>query len=83
MKAWKEKTWRHEVTGVEGDTSLFGVDIFDHEWKKTDRSVNVRDPLYGQDYRFPVYQVVIDGQEHEFAAGEFSNCIWGFYIWKD
>lgn len=38
----------------------------------------VRDPLYGQEYKFPVYTVVTRGEEQEFAAGEFSNCIWGF-----
>ena len=24
-----------------------------------------------------------NGQIHRFAAGEFSNCVWGFYLEKD
>ena len=35
MKMWKEKTWQHEVTGVDGNTTLFGVNIFDYEWEST------------------------------------------------
>ncbi len=49
---------------------------------KDGKSVAVKDPLYGQDYNFPVYKVVIENQEFEFAAGEFSNCVYGFYIKK-
>lgn len=82
MNVRKEKTWRHETTGVDGNTILFGVNIFDYQWGETGRSVNVRDPLYRQDYMFPVYNVVINEQTHEFAAGEFSQCVWGFYILK-
>jgi len=29
-----------------------------------------------------VYTVNIDGESHSFVAGEFSNCIWGFYLFK-
>ena len=29
------------------------------------------------------WQVEIDGQIHRFAAGEFSNCVWGFYLEKN
>lgn len=79
MKMQKQKTWQHEITGFEGSTVLFGVNIFDHEWKKTGQRVKVRDPLYKQEYLFPIYTVVIRGEEHEFAAGEFSNSVWGFF----
>lgn len=82
MKAWKETAWRHETTGFDGNAILFGVNIFDYNWERTDKSVKVRDPLFGQDYTFPVYKVIINEQEQEFAAGEFSNCVWGFYIMK-
>ena len=39
--------------------------------------------IYHQDHTFEVWQVEIDGQIHRFAAGEFSNCVWGFYLEKD
>ena len=82
MKIQKTKTWQHETTGFDGNTILFGVNIFDYEWKSTNKSVKVCDPLYGQEYKFPIYTVIINGQEREFAAGEFSNCVWGFYLLK-
>ena len=50
--------------------------------KSTGEKIDVKDPLYGQKYRFPVYKVLIDEKEYEFAAGEFSNCVYGFYIKK-
>lgn len=76
------KAWQHEVTGVDGNTILFGVNIFDYEWKKTNEFVKVHDPLYGNEYKFDIYTVMINGQEQKFAAGEFSNCVWGFYTCK-
>ena len=83
MKKWEEKIWRYETHGVDGNVTLFGVNIFDYEWNGTGRRVTVRDPHYGQEYTFSVYTVTIDGQTHEFAAGEFSMCIWGFYVEED
>ena len=82
MKMWKKKTWQHEITGVDGNTILFGVNIFDYLWETTGQRVTVRDPLYGQEYKFPVYTAVINGEAHEFVAGEFSNCVWGFFLLK-
>ena len=80
MKPYKQKTWQHETTGVDGNAPLFGVNIFDYEWEKTGEKAKVTDPMYGQEYVFPVYKVSIDGQEYELACGEFSNCVYGFYV---
>ena len=38
---------------------------------------------YGTEKVFHVYEVEINGQIHRFAAGEFSNCVWGFYLEKN
>ena len=81
MKMWKEKTWQYEKTGVDGNTTLFGVNIFDYEWESTGKRVNVRDP-HGAEHKFDVYAVTIDGQKHEFAAGEFMMAVWGFFLEK-
>ena len=35
MKMWKSKSWQLEVTGVDGYTHLFGVNIFDYGWVDT------------------------------------------------
>ena len=80
MKVWKTKTWQHEITGVEGNTTLFGVNIFDYKWERTGKKAKAHDPLYGLEYEFNIYSVIINEQEYEFAAGEFSNCVWGFYV---
>lgn len=82
MKAYKKKTWQHEITGVDGNTILFGVNIFDFEWIWTGERVDVLDPLYRQEYKFPIYKVIIGENEYKFAAGEFSNSVFGFYIQK-
>lgn len=63
MKALKNKTWQHEITGCDGNTILFGVNIFDYEWNSTNRAVKVRDPLYGEEYKFSIYKVAIKGVE--------------------
>ena len=46
------------------------------------KKIKVKDPLYGQDYMFPIYTVAIDDKEVQFACGEFSNCVYGFYVYR-
>ena len=75
--------WEYETFGPDGQCKLFGVNIFDYDWQTTGKRVKIKDPIYHQDHTFEVWQVEIDGQIHRFAAGEFSNCVWGFYLEKD
>ena len=79
MDLFTNKTWQFEVSGTAGDVILFGVNIFDYEWQNTHESVKVRDPEYDQEFKFDIYTVTINGRERKFAAGEFSNCVYGFY----
>ena len=58
------------------------MNIFDCDWQTTGKRVKVQDPIYHQDHTFEVWQVEIDGQIRRFAAGEFSNCVWGVYLEK-
>ena len=78
MKMWKSKSWQLEITGIDGNTKLFGVNIFDYQWMDTKQRVQVRD----LSYEIPVYTVSIDNVQHEFAAGESSNSVWNFYLYK-
>lgn len=78
MKMWKSKSWQLEATGVDGNVKLFGVNIFDYDWVDTKNKIAVKDLSYA----VPVYSVIIDGKEYEFAAGERSNCVWDFYLYK-
>ena len=78
MKIWKSKTWQLEVSGRDGNTQLFGVNIFDYQWIDTKQRVQVSD----LSYEVPVYMVTIHNVQYEFAAGERSNCVWNFYLCK-
>jgi hypothetical protein len=40
----------------------------------------VKDPQYGNENRFNIYEIPIGSLRIVFAAGEFSNGIWGFYV---
>jgi hypothetical protein len=78
MKMWKRKSWQLEITSIDGNTQLFGVSIFDYQWIDTKQRVQVSD----LSYEVPVYTVTIDNVQYEFAAGERSNCVWNFYLYK-
>ena len=78
MKMWKSRSWQLEATGIDGNTKLFGVNIFDYQWMDTKQRVSVRD----LSYEVPVYTVTINNEQYEFAAGERSNCVWNFYLYK-
>lgn len=32
MRVYKQKQWQHTTTGTAGNTTIFGVNIFDYEW---------------------------------------------------
>ncbi len=78
MKMQKSKSWQLETTGIDGNTQLFGVNIFDYQWIDTKQRVQVSDLSYD----VPIYTVTIDNMKYEFAAGERSNCVWNFYLYK-
>ena len=75
MKIWKEKTWQYEITGVDENTSLFGVNIFDYHWNFI-KSETVKDRT------IHIYSVIIENAEYVFGALEASNCVWEFYLFK-
>ena len=78
MKMWKSKSWQVEMTGIDGNTKLFGVKIFDYQWIDTKQRIQVSD----LSYEVPVYTIMVDNVQYEFAAGERSNCVWNFYVYK-
>lgn len=58
---------------------LEGVDVW-RNWVITGERAEIRDPLYHwQEYNFPVYTMTDGKKTVEFAAGEFSNNVWGFF----
>lgn len=72
--------WGYVTAGVEGDCQLFGINIFDYEWESTGGRIKVKDPAYGQEHVATIYKVIVNEKSYTFAAVEFSNLIWGFYL---
>ncbi|HHZ19825.1 MAG TPA: hypothetical protein GX391_04830 [Firmicutes bacterium] len=74
--------WKFVKSGIEGDCELFGVNIFDYSWENTNQKVSVLDPIYNQEHELTIYKVNIGGKVVTFAAGEFSNNVYGFYVYE-
>lgn len=73
--------WEHIKTVVDGDRfEINGLNIWDNEWKDTGERIQIKDPLYAQDFTFTVYEISKGETTAKFAAGEFSNCVWGIYL---
>jgi len=75
--------WQFAKAGYANDCELFWVNIFDYEWKDTGKTAEVRDPLHNERKVMKVYTAELRGKTVTFAAGEFSNGIYGFYIPED
>ena len=72
--------WIHKKTITDGENyEINGLNIWNFKWEVTGEKINIKDPLYGQDYCFNVYKIEKKNISIYFAAGEFSNCIWGIY----
>jgi hypothetical protein len=75
--------WEYVTTVVDGNRfEIAGLNIWDNKWIDTGESIHIKDPLYGQEYSFPVYEIISGEKKVRFATGEFSNCIWGIYLQK-
>jgi hypothetical protein len=79
-----DDTWEHIKTIVDGEQfDINGLNIWDSDWKDTGERIQVKDPLYGQDFTFSVYEIIKGQTTAKFATGEFSNCVWGIYLKKN
>lgn len=71
-------------TCIDGDRLVIGgINVWDEKWKPTGKKAAVKDPIYKKHFLFPVFHIEREGKIIEFAAGEFSNCMWGFFTRKD
>ncbi len=77
-----EITWKFVGHCADGDTFLIGdINVWTRTWHPVQgEKAEVLDPLYGQSFSFPVYILEDGSRRIRFAAGEFSNNIWGFYL---
>jgi hypothetical protein len=75
------RNWKHIATIFDNEKFLLnGVNICNFEWKLTNKTVNVKDPIYNQSFIFNIYKIQIENEEIEFVAGEYSNCVYGIYL---
>ncbi len=72
--------WKHLDTVPDGyKFKIKGINIWDYPWKNTGEKIIVKDPLYGKEQNLRVYEIQKEKLTVRFAAGEFSNCMWGIY----
>ena len=73
--------WKFAGAAPDGQSfKIGGLDVWQYTWRDTKEWVHVVDPLYHQDFTFSVYEIASADRTVFFAAGEFSNCMWGFYV---
>lgn len=76
-----------EFIGSCSDSEIFkvsGTNIWEIKWNSTGEKIDIVDPIYKQKFNFSVYTFINNyDEEVKFAAGEFSNCYWGFYEYVD
>jgi uncharacterized protein (DUF433 family) len=73
--------WKFLGPAPEGEPfSISGIGVWEHPWIDTKERVRVKDPRYEQEFTFHIYTIDCAGASMRFAAGEFPNGIFGFYL---
>jgi hypothetical protein len=71
--------WRFAGSCIDSEPFLLDErQVWAERWHDTGESADVIDPIYGQPHVFGVW--TIGTPPLRFAAGEFSNQVWGFYL---
>ena len=79
----KMKEWKLLNIVPDGqEINIEGVNPWNHEWVSLgEESIDVHHPNYpNQVHKMRLYKIDTDEKKIIFAAGEFSNCVWGFYV---
>ncbi len=74
---FKEKSWLHKIRATESTAILFGVKIFNVEWKNTGRKAVIKN-----DCESIIYSACINGENFEFLCDEYSNGVYDFYVYE-
>jgi len=74
--------WRFVHIGPEGDgAAIEGIRVWETPWIPTRERITVPHPQYpNQRHAMWTYRVVTLERSVEFAAGEYSNGVWGFFV---
>lgn len=77
-----DSAWRFVSIGVEGGSvDIRGMNPWEHEWISTGGRVVVAHPSYpSQRHTMKTYELLRPQGPITFAAGEFSNGVWGFFV---
>jgi hypothetical protein len=72
--------WKQLATCADGEPlEIDGISVWKHEWvAKKDERVTVTH--YGRPFEINVWEIRTGDRTVVFAAGEYSNGVWGFYI---
>jgi len=71
-------SWTYKTTIFDGEKyEINGFNIWDYSWVNTHETITIKDSIYNHDYVFFIYR--LKDTNVVFAAGEFSNCVWGIY----
>lgn len=76
------RSWRFVSVGIEGQpTHVAGVNLWAADWTASCSRVTVAHPRYPSQRRtISVYEVTDSAPPIRFAAGKFSNGVWGFFV---
>ncbi|WDF54209.1 hypothetical protein [Mucilaginibacter sp. KACC 22063] len=73
--------WKFYKSVIDGhDLFINGLNIWSYEWLDQKQYVWVKDPIYGEDHVMGIYEITDGVTIVRFAAGEFSNLVWGIYL---
>ncbi|RYE00357.1 MAG: hypothetical protein EOP50_03785 [Sphingobacteriales bacterium] len=76
-----ELTWLFFRSVIDGEQLLIdGLNIWEYDWSNTRKTVTVKDPIYGESHVMQIYEITDNDKTVKFAAGEFSNLVWGIYL---
>lgn len=74
--------WMRPVDGKleEFPMTIGAIRVWEHSWGPSLGRVEVTDPRHHRRFQANVYEIRADGAVARFAATEFSNGVWGFFV---
>ena len=77
----RARGWEFSGSVTEGEVlAEWPCDLWAADWIATGVSAELRDPLRAERRMVPTYYVMAGERRFAFAATEFSNGLWGFYL---
>lgn len=80
MSNLESKKWECKGVIYDGEELFISdLNIWSHKWELTGKSATVKDPKYKKIFKADIFKIQYNQIQFEFAAVEFSNCVWGIY----